>query len=114
MPEKPRDVETMSQSTSHVDIRWMQTGIVSSYVIVVANEEDGNYTVKWNQTFIGYYIATVNNLSVSGKRYYINIMAVSGNQSSDMVKTSAVTCEHDRLIKANNLLLKSFCLIKHQ
>ena len=79
------------KGTSQIDIWWTQAGIISNYTIKVVNEEFNNYSVSWSSSGNGNYSATIANLSVPGKFYYINLTAISEYQASETVTTSAVT-----------------------
>ena len=92
VPNKPNNVTVVGQSTSHLEINWTQTGIITSYFILVLNEIDDNYTVTWyNETINGSYSATIADLTVSGRLYYINVTAISEGQYSEIATLSAAT-----------------------
>ena len=90
-PENPEGIRVDSQSPSHIELSWIQKGVVTNYSIVVLNEENSNYTISWENTVEDEYTAVINDLSVPGKSYNISITAFSEERDSNAVTTSAVT-----------------------
>ena len=92
VPEMPNNLTIIDQSVNQIEMRWLQTGIVTNYSIVVLNEVDNGYTVKWfNETASNSFNATINNLLVSGRTYDINLTAISEDQYSEIAAISAST-----------------------